>query len=66
MTLGLSDGTEATLGRPRLDAPSAAMRKRWAKKIAEGTARPVMVYVGGQWSMNVQRGTKRVMRVNLG
>lgn len=66
MTYGETDGTEATLEQPRLDTPSAAMRKRWAKKITDGKAKPVMVYVGGQWSMNVQRGTKRVMRVNLG
>ena len=59
-------GMEAGLEQPRLDAPSAAMRKRWAKKITEGKVRPVMVYVGGQWSMNVQRGTKRIMRVNVG
>ncbi|MBI5596256.1 MAG: hypothetical protein HY928_09245 [Elusimicrobia bacterium] len=66
MTLGKTDGDEATLESPRLDAPSAAMRKRWAKKIVEGKSKPIIVYVGGQWSLNVVRGTKRIMRVNFG
>lgn len=66
MTLGKTDSDETTLENPRLDAPSAAMRRRWAKKIAEGKSKPVIVYVGGQWSLNVVRGTKRIMRVNFG
>ena len=66
MTLGTTDADETTAESPRLDAPSAAMRKRWAKKISEGKSKPVIVYVGGQWSLNVVRGTKRIMRVNFG
>lgn len=66
MTSGTTDEKETVQESPRLDAPSAAMRKRWAKKIAEGKSKPIIVYVGGQWSLNVVRGTKRIMRVNVG
>ena len=49
-----------------LDAPSTSMRRRWAKRISDGKSKPVIVYVGGQWSIDVLRGRKRTMRVNIG
>ena len=49
-----------------LDEPSAAMRQRWAKRIAAGTAKPIPVFVGGVWSVNVQRGNKRILRLQVG
>jgi hypothetical protein len=58
---------ETTTREPiRLDAASPSMRRRWAKKLADGRAKSVIIYVGGQWSVSVQRGNKRMMRVNLG
>lgn len=49
-----------------LDEPSAAMRQRWAKRIAAGTAKPIPVFVGGAWSVNVVRGNKRILRMQVG
>lgn len=49
----------------KADTPSAGIRRRWGKRLAQGKAKPVLVYVGGQWSLNVPRGNKRLMRISL-
>lgn len=48
------------------DVPSRAIRKVWADKILSGKTAPVMVYVGGAWTMHIVRGNKRVLQVPLG
>lgn len=46
-----------------VDRPSRSVRKIWAKRIKSGKAVPIMVYVGGSWTMHIVRGNKRVMQV---
>ena len=46
-----------------IDRPSRSVRKIWAKRIKSGKATPIMVYVGGSWTMHIVRGNKRVMQV---
>ncbi|MBI3299916.1 MAG: hypothetical protein HYZ75_17260 [Elusimicrobia bacterium] len=42
-----------------MTTPSMAMRKRWARQITNGTAKGVPVYMNGQWSVCLPRGSKR-------
>ena len=49
-----------------VDRPSSRIMRVWAKRIKSGKSKPVMVYVGGAWTMHVVRGNKRVMQVPIG
>jgi len=49
----------------KIDEVSDRMRRRWAKSISDGVTKPVLLYVGGQWSLNVTRGGKRSMRISV-
>ncbi len=49
-----------------VDRPSSRIMRVWAKRIKSGKSKPVMVYVGGKWTMHVVRGNKRVMQVPVG
>lgn len=45
------------------DRPSRRMMKTWARRIAQGAARPVPVFIGGAWSLQIERGEKRALQV---
>jgi len=47
------------------DLPSRRMLKNWAKRIAQGTVKPIPVYVGGAWSLQIMRGKKRRLMLEL-
>ncbi len=48
------------------EKPSNRMLKNWAKRIASGEAQAIPVFVGGEWSLQIQRGKKRRITLNLG
>ena len=48
------------------DRPSRRIMKIWARRITSGKAKPVMVYVGGSWTIHVLRGNRRGLQVSVG
>lgn len=46
--------------------PSQRMLRIWARRLARGRARPIPVFVGGAWSLQILRGHKRVLRLPVG
>lgn len=47
------------------EKPSHRMLNNWAKRVASGEAKAIPVYVGGAWSLQIQRGKKRRITVAL-
>lgn len=45
--------------------PASTLLKAWGKRMAKGKATVIPVYVGGSWSLQVPRGNKRVLRLNV-
>lgn len=45
------------------DKPAASLLKSWGKRLSQGNAPVIPVYVGGAWSFQVPRGNKRVLQV---
>lgn len=45
------------------EKPAATLVKSWAKKMSQGRATIIPVFVGGVWSLQVPRGNKRVLTV---
>jgi len=45
--------------------PATTLLKAWGKRMAKGKATVIPVYVGGSWSLQVPRGNKRVLRLNV-
>jgi len=45
--------------------PAATLLRAWGKRMAKGRAVIIPVYVGGVWSLQVPRGNKRVLRLNV-
>lgn len=46
-------------------SPSASLLKSWGKRMQNGNVRMIPVFVGGAWSLQVPRGNKRVLRLNV-
>ncbi len=46
-------------------SPAPSLLKSWAKRMAKGNVAMIPVFVGGAWSVQVPRGNKRVLRVNV-
>ena len=44
---------------------SKRLLKSWGKRMAKGNVAVIPVFVGGAWSLQVPRGNKRVLRVNV-
>lgn len=42
-----------------------SLLKAWGKRMAKGQAHVVPIYVGGQWTLSVPRGNKRVLRIQV-
>ena len=47
------------------EKPAATLVKSWAKKMAQGRATIIPVFVGGVWRLQVPRGNKRVLTVSV-
>jgi len=45
------------------DKPATSLLKAWGKRMSQGTASIIPVYVGGSWTLQVPRGNKRVLTV---
>lgn len=46
-------------------SPAPSLLKSWGKRMAKGKVPMIPVFVGGAWSLQVPRGNKRVLRVNV-
>lgn len=46
-------------------SPAPSLLKSWGKRMAKGNVPMIPVFVGGAWSLQVPRGNKRVLRVNV-
>ena len=47
------------------DRPANTLLHNWGKKMAEGNAAVIPVFIGGSWTLQVPRGNKRILRVNV-
>lgn len=47
------------------DRPSNRMLRTWAKRIRNGDAVTIPVFVGGAWSLQILRGHKRILQLSL-
>jgi len=45
--------------------PAATLLRAWGRRMAKGSAVVIPVFVGGSWSLQVPRGNKRVLRLNV-
>jgi hypothetical protein len=48
-----------------VDRPAATLLRSWGKKMSEGKATVIPVYVGGTWTLAVPRGNKRVLSLSV-
>ncbi|MBI3550699.1 MAG: hypothetical protein HY078_16810 [Elusimicrobia bacterium] len=48
-----------------VEKPANTLLKSWGKRMAKGSATIVPVFIGGAWTLQVPRGNKRVLRVNV-
>ena len=46
-------------------SPAPSLLKSWGKRMAKGNVPMIPVFVGGAWSLQVPRGNKRILRVNV-
>ena len=47
------------------DRPADTLLRSWGKKMAQGRAAMIPVFVGGKWSIQIPRGNKRVLSVKF-
>ena len=45
------------------DKPAKSLLRSWGKRMSDGSAVVIPVYVGGSWTLQVPRGNKRVLQV---
>jgi hypothetical protein len=58
------DRTTAKEGTP-VDRPAPSLLRSWGKRMSEGKASVIPVFVGGSWSLAVPRGNKRVLSLSV-
>ncbi|MBI4424206.1 MAG: hypothetical protein HY554_10790 [Elusimicrobia bacterium] len=46
-------------------SPAPSLLRSWGKRIAKGRVPMIPVFVGGSWSVQIPRGNKRVLRLNV-
>jgi hypothetical protein len=64
--LGLMNGNSPDENKDETliqDRPAPSLLKSWGKRMSEGRANVIPVYVGGSWTLQVPRGNKRVLTV---
>ena len=47
------------------DRPAETLLRSWGKKMSQGRAAVIPVFVGGKWSIQIPRGNKRVLTVKF-
>ncbi|MFA6093409.1 MAG: hypothetical protein WCU88_06195 [Elusimicrobiota bacterium] len=48
-----------------VDRPAASLLRSWGKRMSDGKAVVIPVFVGGSWSVAVPRGNKRVLSLSI-
>lgn len=48
-----------------VDRPAASLLRSWGKRMSDGKATMIPIFVGGSWSVAVPRGNKRVLSLNV-
>lgn len=70
MVKNMAKTTTTTVHKPKdfellHDKPAKSLLKAWSKKMSKGTAIMIPVFVGGQWTLQVPRGNKRILQVPI-
>ena len=66
MALNYTNTLENKNGTPLpQDRPSRRILRTWARRIKNGEANTIPVYVGGSWSLQIMRGHKRALQLGL-
>ena len=47
------------------DRPAASLLRSWGKRMSQGQAAAIPVYIGGSWSLAVPRGNKRILQLSV-
>ena len=47
------------------ERPAATLLKSWGKRMSDGKAVVIPIFVGGAWSVAVPRGNKRVLSLSI-
>ena len=47
------------------ERPAATLLRSWGKRMSDGKAVVIPIYVGGSWTLAVPRGNKRVLSLNV-
>jgi len=50
---------------PIVDRPAASLVRSWTKRMSQGGVPMIPVFIGGSWSLAVQRGNKRILQFSL-
>ena len=45
------------------DKPAKSLLRSWGKRMSQGTAAIIPMFVGGAWTLQIPRGNKRVLQV---
>lgn len=48
-----------------VDRPAKTLLNSWSRRMAKGSVPMIPVFIGGSWTLQVPRGNKRVLRVNV-
>lgn len=49
--------------KPIQDKPAASLLRSWGKRMSQGEAAVIPVFVGGSWTLQIPRGNKRVLQL---
>ena len=58
--------TTESRGEALGDKPAKTLIKAWGKKMAQGSAVIIPVFIGGSWTLQVPRGNKRMLQFQVG
>ncbi|MBI5242150.1 MAG: hypothetical protein HY922_00535 [Elusimicrobia bacterium] len=47
------------------ERPAATLLRSWGKRMSDGKATVIPIYVGGAWTVAVPRGNKRVLSLSV-
>ncbi|HBL18196.1 MAG TPA: hypothetical protein DD417_15940 [Elusimicrobia bacterium] len=66
MTRILTEKQPETEETPIADRPAASLLRSWGKRMSQGGVTMIPIYIGGNWSLAVPRGNKRILQLSLG
>lgn len=47
------------------DKPAKSLLRSWGKRMSQGNAAMIPVFVGGAWTLQIPRGNKRVLQLPI-